>query len=83
MLARARLPYKKTVPESAMLRQVGERPMVAPTHSTNQECAFCYILWSANRGSSCHGTTCPAARVAFISMMRWLLLPRNRRLMSC
>ena len=31
LLARARLPCKKTVPENALLRQVGGRPMVAPT----------------------------------------------------
>ncbi|WP_294760402.1 hypothetical protein, partial [uncultured Gemmiger sp.] len=40
LLARARLPCKKTAPENAMLRQVGGRPMVAPTHSLSMECDF-------------------------------------------
>ena len=31
MLARARMPCKKAIPESALLRQAGGRPMVAPT----------------------------------------------------
>ena len=29
-----------TSPENALLRQVGGRPMVAPTHSIGQECDF-------------------------------------------
>lgn len=31
MLARSRLPCEKTTPENANLRQVGGRPVVAPT----------------------------------------------------
>ena len=32
--------YEMTSPEKALLRQVGGRPMVAPTHSIGQECDF-------------------------------------------
>ena len=32
--------YETTSPENALLRQVGGRPMVAPTHSIGQECDF-------------------------------------------
>ena len=32
--------YEITSPENALLRQVFGRPMVAPTHSTGQECDF-------------------------------------------
>ena len=32
--------YEITFPENALLRQVFGRPMVAPTHSTGQECDF-------------------------------------------
>ena len=38
---------QKSVPEKALLRQVGGRPMVAPTHAIRQECnllSVCYII---------------------------------------
>ena len=50
MLARARLPSKKTAAENAMLRQGGGRPMVAPTYSTDKECAFSVTRCAAPLG---------------------------------
>ena len=37
---------QKTVPEKALLRQVGGRPMVAPTHAIRQECNL-LTVWAS------------------------------------
>ena len=55
MLARARLPCKKTVPENALLRQVGGRPLVAPTYSIGCECDF---LTRRSVSRNCQASCC-------------------------
>ena len=40
---------QKTVSEKALLRQVGGRPMVAPTHAIRQECNL-LTVWASPLG---------------------------------
>ncbi len=46
---------EKTYPEKALLRQVGGRPMVAPTYSIGHECDFLTRRIISSRRAACYG----------------------------